>query len=109
MLRSWFIDEAIVARFKPKDAAAFRTQSNGLHISRRRGAHKMSSRCFQLGENYFFKKYLPSKNKGALFGLRQQRSMLARLSLSALRREGLKCLAVFKCAFLRASFLSWCA
>ena len=69
----------------------------------------MSSRCFQPGENYFFKKYLPSKNKGALFGLRQQRSMLARLSLSALRREGLKCLAVFKCAFLRASFLSWCA
>jgi hypothetical protein len=40
MLRSRFIDEVIVARSKPKDAAAFHTPSNGLHIS---GAqHKMT-------------------------------------------------------------------
>ena len=43
MLRSWFIDEAIVARFKPKDAAAFHTPSNALQIGSRRGAqHRMT-------------------------------------------------------------------
>jgi hypothetical protein len=75
MLRSWFIDEGIVARFKRKDAATFHMPSNGLHISSRRGAqHKMTQATILHAERWSLHArvraerrppcYLPAKNIG---------------------------------------------